>query len=1005
MKNVKNIKTLIRLWILCPVFLLLPLSLLLSCNGKELPSFSASKGTIDLRGQSLVGRDVISLDGQWGFYWNQLLEPKDFVGKKPERTGFITNPTVWNGYRAGDEKLPGEGYATYRLTIKNCRPGSYGLKIGTMATAYRLWINERLLAANGRVGMSRKAMRPQQLPQVIFFDVKEEGLSDVSLLIQVSNYYSDKGGIWSHIYFGSHDRILQKREFSVALELFIFGVIFIMSLYHFTLYLFRRKEESALYFALTCLALAARTLFTGEFFIVRIFPSINWELQLKIEFLTFYAGFPVFMMFFQYLYREEYSRLILKILQGVGLVCSCMVLLFPVRIYSATIIPYHVVVVFGSLYLVFVILKALIHRREGAVAIFGGILVLVVAVINDMLDANNIINTGYILPHALIFFIFSQSIILSKMFSSAFSDVERLTENLKISHRRIEDYKYNLEIKIEERTRELAAANEKLKDLDRAKTNFFANISHEFRTPLTLMLAPVDEALSRKKEIDENSLVLIKRSGEELLTLINDLLDMSRLEAGRMKLEVAEIDMAEYLKKYCSAMESVMSMKSISLVFSFPSHPSLLWIDIEKMNRIMANLFSNSLKFTEEGGRIRIDVTCENNAMQIRFEDSGCGISSEQTGRVFERFFQADGGSTRSYEGTGIGLAIIKEYVELHGGSISVESRYIDDFPDNHGTVFKLSFPLGRDHFHGRDDVMIFEGSSNNIFDINISSGPGFLGREEARSFEEVKTSPSEKDFKVLVVEDNRDMRAFLVRLLEDDYEVISASNGREARDILVSTEDIDCVVSDVMMPEMDGYELLQYMRKDEKYAGVPVVLLTARAADEMKHEGLLAGATDYVTKPFNAEELKLRLKNQLEMKGLRDRLARRNRRLYEKLRESGKVRGVAVTEETEKKLKTVCDFIKENFHEDLTRDGLAAAVDINSDHFSRVFNQYSGKKLNDYVNELRIEKAKILLSQTDENITRIAHDVGFESLRTFNRVFRKMTSMTPGEFRVRNVN
>ncbi len=249
----------------------------------------------------------------------------------------------------------------------------------------------------------------------------------------------------------------------------------------------------------------------------------------------------------------------------------------------------------------------------------------------------------------------------------------------------------------------------------------------------------------------------------------------------------------------------------------------------------------------------------------------------------------------------------------------------------------------------------------------------------------------------ILVVEDNSDLRSLLVNMLSAGYIVHEASNGIEAVKILESTDEIDLVLSDIMMPGMDGHELLQWIRSNRRLEGLPVLLLTARADLFMRIEGLDLGATDYVTKPFNSDELLLRIKNQMELKLLRNKVVRNYNSLMEKLKG---VKPKNLSNESASKMETVCEFIKEHYMDELTRELLADAAGVNVDTFSRLFNQHTGKSLNEYICELRIAEAMNRLTETENTITRISIDVGFDNIRTFNRVFKKIRGITPGEFR-----
>ncbi|HNX22722.1 MAG TPA: 7TM diverse intracellular signaling domain-containing protein [Spirochaetota bacterium] len=549
-----------------------------------------------------------------------------------------------------------------------------------------------------------------------------------------------------------------------------------------------------------------------------------------------------------------------------------------------------------------------------------------------------------------------------------------------------------LELKVAERTSELASANEKLREVDRVKTDFFANISHELRTPLTLILAPVEDALSGK-ELNSETLEMIQRNGLNLLSLINDLLDISRITAGRMKLSVSETDLTGLIKQYCGGMESAAKMKEVELVCNTSNDAVMIYADNEMIQRVISNFFSNSFKFTEPGGKIEVSLKTEGDYALIKFSDTGCGIPADKLNIIFDRFIQADTSPARRYEGTGIGLSIVKELVELHGGEVSVESREKPLYPYNHGTTFTVKLPFGKDHLTGRNDVVFTEGAEKLQ-----------MARHHIRGIEPYRETHhytgaliTEDAPSILIVEDNHDLRRLLVNMLGDKYIVYEAANGSEAVMILEGKEGIDLLLSDIMMPGMDGYELLRWVRNDERFEGLPVIFLTARADGFMKIEGLGSGATDYVTKPFNSGELLLRVKNQMELKLLRNYAIRNYNNLLQKL---NSVRSRPLTGESALKIEAVCEFIKEHYMQELKREDLAEAAGMNPDTFSRFFNQHTGKTLNDFIYELRITEAKGKLVKTGDTVTRISIDTGFDNIRTFNRVFKKITGMAPGEFR-----
>lgn len=933
---------------------------------------------------------TIPLDTEWEFYFEKLYFPPDFSGRKPLLTGYIKIPGTWNSFNTGQKILTGDGYATFRLVIRNVPRGSYALKIPSMATAYRMWINETEVSSNGVVAPD-ETMIPMQKPCVAFFNT--EG-GEVAVLVQVSNYMSDKGGIWDNIFFGERNSVLKKRETSVCLDMALFGAFIIMSLYHFGLYFFRKKNDFTLYFGLVCFIIALRVILTGEFLIVYFFPSINWTLQIKTEFLTVFGGFTFFIIFLSKLFNDEFSAGVVKFYIIAGIMFSLVSIIFPVKI-SAHFMPlYHLLVIAGFIIILISLMKAVKNNKNGALYIFAGSIVLIITLINDILDSNGIINTVYLFQYGLLIFIFSQSVILAKIFSGSFSRVEELSMQLEVSYRQINEYNRNLEQKISERTSELETANKKLHELNRAKTDFFANISHELRTPLTLILAPIEDAISGK-ELNKEVLYMIYRSAINLLSLINNLLEISRLTSGKMKLAVSETDISYLVRKRCVEMESSARLKGIILSCNTPSEPVKAFVDREKGRHLLSNFFSNSFKFTEPGGRIDISVFAENNQCVIKFSDNGCGIPESEIDTIFDRFTRGDSDLNRKHEGTGIGLSIVKELVRLHGGEVCVESRDIKSYPINHGTTFIVRLPLEREHFYGREDVEFLD-SDFSREDENI---PYVI-------YENITTTPAEStvafqtdedSFSVLVVEDNTDLRGFLTGLLREKFFVHEASNGEEAIRLLEQNEDVDLVLSDIMMPGINGHDLLRHIRADKRFKGLPVILLTARADTIMKIEGLGIGATDYVTKPFNSRELFLRISNQMELKRLRNSAERNYNNLIEKLKA---VKSKPLSDENASKIENICIFIQENYAHELYRHDLASATGMNPDTFSRLFNQYTGSTLSDYICNIRITNAMLKLTSTEDTITRISIDTGFDNIRTFNRVFRRLKGMSPGEYR-----
>jgi len=565
-------------------------------------------------------------------------------------------------------------------------------------------------------------------------------------------------------------------------------------------------------------------------------------------------------------------------------------------------------------------------------------------------------------------------------------------------------WNYQLQNKIIQATKVLTILKDEAEAASIAKSRFLDNVSHKLRTPLTLIIAPIEDAV-KGKPLVKKDLEMIHRNSLNLLSLINDLLDISRISAGRMNLSISETDLCAAVRLYCEEMESAADQRKLKLVYSLPDVPVPAYIDTKKFSRIISNLFSNSFKFTKSGGRITLSLEHNNEIITLKFSDTGIGIHPEKKDSIFNLFTQCNSENLKNYGGTGIGLAIVKDIAELHGGSASAESRHIDDNPEDHGTDIIVKIPSGMKHLADRDDVE-FSNSTLGEFSLPFAKAV-YTPRDEIitgkkYSFEDsiINDLPS-----ILVVEDNIEMLHFIRQLLSGEYMIYTASNGKEALEILDEDYPIDLIISDVMMPEMDGHELINSIVSNDKFKGIPVLFLTAREDDFARHYALKLGAVDYITKPFNSNELKLRIKNQMEMRIMCNTLHRKNSELKSKLEHHMKSKKTSVSNDIKIKLEFICEFIDEHFTNELSRDNLASAADMNPDTFSRMFNLYIGKTLPDYINEQRIKESIRRIAETDDAITRICHDTGFDSIRTFNRVFRKSTGTSPGEFREKRNN
>ena len=537
-------------------------------------------------------------------------------------------------------------------------------------------------------------------------------------------------------------------------------------------------------------------------------------------------------------------------------------------------------------------------------------------------------------------------------------------------------------------------------ETDRMKSRFFANISHEFRTPLTLILGPSESILNEApNENITKQAGAIKRNANRLLSLINQLLDLSKLEAGKLELKTSKQNIVPFIKGITMSFESVAERKDITLKVKSSSDDIELYFDKEKMTKIITNLLSNAFKFTPDGGQITVSLNEDNNKVIVKVRDTGIGISEEELPKLFDRFYQVDSSQTREHEGTGIGLALTKELVELHHGTISVDSKL------GSRTEFTIELPVGRRHLKDEDIV-------EEVANDDVLPNPDLVGMKNLNEFgaldsssqvpQNYSTSDEDKNI-VLVVEDNADVREFIKDSLENEFQIEEASNGeqgvRKAEQIIP-----DLIISDIMMPKMDGNELSRILKKNEKTSHIPIILLTAKSEQQSKLEGLETGADDYLTKPFDTKELRIRINNLINIRRkLQEKYSKEDFILPKKVKENlsrpvedkaGKLSNLE-----EKFMSKVMEVIEMHIsEEEFSIEQFGKEVGMSRTQLHRKLKALSGKSATSYLRSVRLNKAKKMIEEQKGSISEIAYSVGFSSPQYFTRSFKEEFGFPPSK-------
>lgn len=512
--------------------------------------------------------------------------------------------------------------------------------------------------------------------------------------------------------------------------------------------------------------------------------------------------------------------------------------------------------------------------------------------------------------------------------------------------------------------------NHKLMEVDKMKSHFFASISHEFRTPLTLIKGPIEQLMAQPElPLSPEKVKMIHRNSDRLLQLVNQLLDLSKLDSGNLHLENKQGDVYKFLRVIASSFDSYAQQHTIQYTVKISNATLLSSFDHDKLEKVLYNLLFNAFKFTPDGGAIAMICEENNKSLIIEITDNGKGIAPQHLPHIFERFYQVHD-HTEFQEGTGIGLSLVKELLTLMSGAVHVESKY------GHGTTFRISIPLKQAETVNEEVL---------ILSSDYTKTP--LENELERHLQNAEL---EKET-ILVIEDNADMRSYIREHLVDDYQVLEAAHGKEGLNI-ANREIPDLIITDIMMPEMDGIAFCSVVRRDERTSHIPVVMLTAKEGRDNKIEGLETGADEYLTKPFDARELRARIKNLIHQRQQLRKKFSQQITLQPKNISITSVDGLFL----EKVESTIEKFLSDyDFGVPQLQDALAMSKTQLHRKMKALTDQAPGEFLRNY----RLRRAAQLLEQHGGNITDIAFAVGFGSLSYFTRSFKELFGKSPSEY------
>lgn len=633
----------------------------------------------------------LKLDGEWEFYWRELYTPQDFKQNNVHiLPKLLEVPHGTNGYNVGGRIL-NTGYATYRLTISfpEEEVGTIkALQLPSIASAYTLWIDGEVKASNGKVGKSKNSMEPKYLQRIVLFQVHS---SSMELVIQNSNFNQRKAGIYDSILVGEPDIFIHNRERAFLFRSIVIGSLFIIGLYHIALFAFRRKEPSLVFFGGLCLMIAMRTILLEGGIAAHLFPFLSWDIASKLEYLGSILG-TLFVSLFTYtLFSEDMNRRIRNIIIFVTCMYSLFVLVTPVMTSTKAMVIMQVMILLIFMYLLCIHILVFFRKREGSLLNAVAIFILFAATVNDILMYNDIIHSIELSSVGLVSYLFTQSIIISKRYSLSFERIERLTQELSTLNT-------SLEQKVQKRTKELKnlnsqlqVANEKLGEEYQSRSKWLSNISHEIGSPLTTIQAYTRGMVDGVIESERKYIQLIYEKSMYLSRILNDLRAITDLENKQMKFDMKRVN----IRKYCDLLyeRNRLDIEKKGITFDYVDllpqeiKEKYVLIDVLRIEQVVINLLTNAQRFVGENARIVLELLQENeNEIMIRVKDNGSGIREEELDFVFKRFYSKN--HEKQHNGAGLGLAISKEIIEYHNGTIWVNSQF------GKGTCFSFTLPV-----------------------------------------------------------------------------------------------------------------------------------------------------------------------------------------------------------------------------------------------------------------------------------------------------------------------
>lgn len=788
---------------------LLLILLFTSCyNIQPDKNIDINNGVLNIENYDFNKNGKIYLNGLWNFSW-----------KNKKQIDLIKVPSYWNS-----DKYDNFGYGWYTLVINHNNSTNLGLYLERVHSSYELYVNNNLLMSNGITGNTKEETVPFRKPQL----VKLPNESPLIIKWKISNYHHFKGGAYYTPVLGEYNNLEYNFNLSNLIDSIIIGTFLIMFIHYLILFLRKKDEKTHLYFSLLCFFNFLRTL-ASEHFLHMFFSKCSifiYELSNKTDYLCVALAAITLLVLIKELLKEIVNLKLNRFLLTIWIIYSVFVFISPMLIYQRIHTVIEILMLITVISILESIIRSIIIGQKKYIFILAGWIVLFFTILNDILIFNNLIISSHLSHIGIFFFILANSIVLSYNFAYAFTKAEYLSKNL--------------EKEVKNTTQIIEDQKNELQEIYNNKTSYFVNISHEIRTPLTLINNYMDKYIDKVGNTQDLSIV--KKNIELLIKNITNIFNIQSIELGKVIFNHDQsIEIIQHIYNRMVLFKSLAENKKIKLKLDLPKAKAYTKIDLVAFDNIINNLVENAIKYTNEYGEVLVKVDLIDN-IKIKIFNSGEGIDEKNLENIYKMYFQINS-KNKVNQGIGLGLSLVKKIVEEVGGSITVWSK------KGIGTEFCVEFIKEK-------NITTVDNNSNNL---SLNYYPESLVTIKPNMYLVERHT-------ILLVEDNSELLYFLQSIFYDQFNVFCASNGEDAINQLKYIPQPDIIISDIMMDKIDGLNFYKKIREIDKFKLLPIVYISAKNGEEIKLKCLESGAIDFISKPFNKDELLLKVSSILNL-------------------------------------------------------------------------------------------------------------------------------------------